>query len=401
MIIHVKGDVIEIKGSLVANHWAALKSVVSLLLDQHPNGAIIDGSKLTEINESGAKTFLDASAYIQAHNARVMVAGLPEQILKEIRHMPGARSQLPLAASIEEARASLAVGGAEAVPESRRKPAILVPLLGDWRNAIEIAVAQAGRKAEIHLLYVIEVPRAMPLGVPLPDKEHEATKALDEAEQALRRRRVTIRRLTTRARTSIEGVAKFAAESQHRLVVIAYAKEELEREFSRPEIMDTLCDETPSNLAILCTGTGEDTTPARSKSAIIVPLTGAWPSALEFAAEQAAAGISELHLLYVIQIPRTLAMEAILPDEERAAQITLTEAERFLKRRRGLTVRRFTTRARDVTDGIAKFAAAAKPRLLVVGYIKNELSGKGVRYTAFSTLCHESTCDVAMYCVTE
>jgi anti-anti-sigma regulatory factor len=115
MIIHENGDVIALKGSLDTNQWPALRSVVSLRLKEHPSGVILDGSSLTDITEAGAHTFLDASNFIQAHHARVVVSGLPDNILEAIRRIPGVRSQLPLASSVEEARASLAVGGEEAV----------------------------------------------------------------------------------------------------------------------------------------------------------------------------------------------------------------------------------------------------------------------------------------------
>lgn len=401
MIIHVRGDVIEIRGSLVENHWLALKSAVSLLLEQYPNGVIIDGSRLTDINEAGAHTFLDASNYIQAQNARVVISGLSDRILEEIRGIPGARSQLPLVASVEEARASLAVGGAEAVPEARRKPAVLVPLLGAWKKAVEFAAIEAAKKAEIHLLYAIEVPRTLPLGEPLPEKEREATQALAEGERVISGYGLAVRKLTTRSRVALEGVGKFISEAGPRLAVIAYPKDELVKDIGPHDVVGVLCQEAPCDVAILCAAEPVEgrSAPAAGRPVVLVPLVGVWPRAVEFAAVQAAARKAEVHLLYVIEVPRTLPLDAALPDKEEEAQQALMEAERALKHK-GVAVRKSTVRARDMLEGAAKFAAEMKPELLAAAYFKEELANEITRYDVMSKLCHETPCDVVVYCVT-
>ena len=393
MIIHVKGDVIEVKGALVENHWVALRSAVGLLLGRHPSGVIIDGSGLTEMNEAGAHTFTDAANHIQAQNARVVVSGLPDDILNHIRQMPGARSQLPLAASVEEARASLAVGGAEEVPEAKRRPAILVPLLGDWHKAIEYAAHHADRKADIHLLYVMEIPRAMPLGVPLPEKEAEAIRILSEAESALNRTGITVRRMSTRARTGIEGAAKFAADTAPRLVVTAYRKDRIETDIVGQNVIGTLCDEPPGETAVFCVETEEYS----CRNTILVPIIGAWTRAAKFAEVHALATRSEVHLLYVIQVPRTLKMETPLPEAEKDAEQALAEADRILKRS-GLVVRKHTVRARDVLEGTAKFAINDKPKLLVVAHFKQDMVEMGASYGIIEVLCHDAPCDVGIFC---
>lgn len=393
MIIHVKGDVIEVKGALVENHWIALRSAVGLLLGRHPSGVIIDGSGLTEINEAGAHTFIDAAAYIQAQHARAVVSGLPNDILNQIRQMPGARSQLPLAASVEEARASLAVGGAEEVPEAKRRPAILVPLLGDWQRAIEYAAHHADRKADIHLLYVMEIPRAMPLGVPLPEKEAEAIRILSEAESALNGTGITVRRMTTRARTGIEGAAKFAADTAPRLVVIAYRKDRIETDIVGQNVFSTLCDEPPGDTAVFCV----EPETCSCKNTILVPILGAWTRAARFAECHALATRSEVHLLYVIQVSRILSIETSLPEAERDAEQALAEADGILKRS-GLIVRKHTIRARDVLEGTAKFATEQNPRLVVVAHLKEDVVKMGASYGIIEVLCHDAPCDIGIYC---
>lgn len=254
MIIETRGDVIKLRGALVENQWPAIKSAVSLLLSAHPSGVIIDAGGLTEVSEAGAHTFMDASNFIQAHNARVVVAGMPEGILTEIRKIPGIRSQLVVASTVEEARASLESGGtAGIIPRKKVKPVVVVPLIGAWPRAIDIAATEAhNRRAELHLLYVLQIPRNLPVGVPVPEMEQEARHTLDEAERAARRRGITVRKLTIRSRDITEGVAKFASDNKPELLVVAYAKGELEREVSRYTMIGNLCHEVPCDVAIYC-----------------------------------------------------------------------------------------------------------------------------------------------------
>ena len=401
MIIHVKGDVIALKGSLAENQWPALRSAVSLLLKKHPSGVIVEGGDLTDISDVGTHTFIDASEYLQAQNARVVFAGLSQHIQERMSRIPGARSQMPLAASVEEARASLAVGDIGTLPESARRPVILVPLLGAWHQAIEYAAMHSGRKAEIHLLYVIEVPRSLPLGVPLPDQEHEALRILSQAEQAMGRSGVTVRRMITRARAGIEGAAKFAADTNPRLVVAAFAKEELQRETDGQDVIAALAGEATGDVVIYCVRSPSEAgvTEARPpcKPVILVPMFGAWVRAIGFAAEQASPAKKEIHLLYVLQVPRVSPLDVSIPEKEREAEQLLSEAERALKRSR-VVVRKFTTRARDIMEGAGKFAEETQPELVTVAYYRDELIERGARFGIVTTLCHEAPCDVAVFC---
>ncbi|MHB1001143.1 MAG: universal stress protein [Armatimonadota bacterium] len=252
MIIETRGDVIKLMGSLVENQWPAIRSAVTLLLNEHPSGVIIDCSGLTQVSEIGAKTFLDASNFIQAQNARVVVSDLPEEILTEIRKIPGVRSQLVVAATIEEARSSLQTGGSVSAG-GRRGPAVVVPLIGAWSRILDFAATNASaRKAEIHLLYVLQIPRNLPLGVPVPEIENEAENALKEAEQALKRKGVRVHKLTTRARDVVEGATKFIVETKPDLVVVGYFKTELTREGNRCPVINMLCSESPCDVAVYC-----------------------------------------------------------------------------------------------------------------------------------------------------
>ena len=101
MIIETKDDVVRLSGSLHKNQWLTIKAAANLLLQQHPEGIIVDCARLEEISEDGAKTFLEAMRDIEAARSRIIVANLPEKVLAVLKSVPGVRSQLPIAESVE------------------------------------------------------------------------------------------------------------------------------------------------------------------------------------------------------------------------------------------------------------------------------------------------------------
>lgn len=400
MIIQSKDDVVILRGVLAENHWPALKSVVSLLLKRHPAGVIIDGSLLSEVTESGAQTFLEASEYIQAQRARVMVAGLSDEIVREISGVPGIRSQLPRAATVGEARASLAISGADSLPADRRGPVVLVPLVGDWEKALAFSVGEVSRlRADIHLLYVLEVPRDQPLGIPLPEKEREAEQVLTEAEARVKSMGCRARRLSTRARRSIEGIARFAAESEPRLLVLAFPKAEFAAVDREQDIFGTLSRDSHCEAVVICGAEPIEHSagPFQGSETLLVPLVGAWPGALEFAGVEASETRSEIDLLYVIQVPRAMALDEAMPEQEQEAARVFSEAEKGLKRFR-VPVRRVLLRSRDVVDGIARHASATGPRMLITSYNRSQLAQGFTREAAVGALCRDVAVDAVIIC---
>ena len=394
MIIQSKGDVIILRGMLTENHWPALKSVVSLLLKRHPAGVIVDGGNLTEVTQAGARTFLDASEYIESQNARVVVAGLSADIIREISGVPGIRSGLPLAATVEEARASLAVSGAEALPSAQRRPVVLMPLIGDWRKAADYAVAQAAKlKADIHLLYVIEVPRAQPLGVPLPDAEKRAERVLSEGEAILRDHGFATRKLSTRARVAVEGAARFAAESGTRLLVMAFDEADFAAASMQQDIFGAVCRDVHCESAVICVASErQDTTPT-----VLFPMVGSWRTGVHFVGRQASETGIDVDLLYVISVPRAMSLDASMPEQEREAAAIFDEAERSLKQYR-LPVRRVLMRSRDAMEGIARHAAASKPISIAVSYERSQLDQSFTRDQTVGAICREAPADVIIIC---
>lgn len=193
MIVESYEDVISLSGALRSNFWDTLHTAISLTLKRHPTGVIIDCSGLTEVTPEGAQTFRDVMEFIHNHDARVIVAAVPPHVLEVLRQVPEVRSQLAISDSVEEARRSLDLIQ-ETDNRPRRRPGgnggakFVVWLSGDSMDAEALKVAvQLGdaREAELHLVYVVLVPRDLPLTAPLPKEEGLATSAIDKAKPLL------------------------------------------------------------------------------------------------------------------------------------------------------------------------------------------------------------------------
>src|SRR5688500_219102 len=107
MIVESYEDVIVVSGALRSNFWETIHTAISLMLKRHPTGVIIDCSGISEVTPEGADTFRDIMAFIHEHDARIIVAGVPVQVMEVLKSVPEVRSQLAVAKSVEEARRSL------------------------------------------------------------------------------------------------------------------------------------------------------------------------------------------------------------------------------------------------------------------------------------------------------
>ena len=231
MIIEAREDVVKLEGNLDKNLWPTIQAAANLLLRHHPEGIIVDGSGLTGCSPEGAKTFRDAMDYIERYRARIVVSDLSEGVMEVIRAVPGVRSRLPVAATIEEARASLKLcgpGGSHAVAGGSAPQNILVPLLNSddpqaaSALACRLAKADPTQKSRLHLAYVLEVPRHLPLTAPLPEEEADAARTLDMAATAVRCEGILAEMQVTRARDAGEEIVHQAASLSASLIVLAY-----------------------------------------------------------------------------------------------------------------------------------------------------------------------------------
>lgn len=186
MIVEVRGDVVWLEGHLESNLWPAIKAAVNLSLKRHPKGIILDCSRLLSCTDDGVITFVHAMDYIHSCGARVLICDVPSEILGKIKQTQGVRSQLPIAKTLDEARSSLNLETMFSSSAGIKSDKILlVPVLEVLDVSRGVSLAKELAKAvhsEIHLVYFLEVPKALPLGAPLPEAEALAQKKLKEAE---------------------------------------------------------------------------------------------------------------------------------------------------------------------------------------------------------------------------
>lgn len=260
MIIETKDDVVRLSGALHKNQWLTIKAAANLLLQEHPQGIIVDCAQLENISEDGAKTFLEAMRDIEAAKARIIVANLPENMMEVIRTVPGVRSQLPLAESVEAARASLQMHHRQAAtlppPEGpRRGHVLLVPLLADLDltyGALLAGRLAHGTKDEVRLVYFLEIERTQPLNAPLLEKEQAAQETLQTAMQQARRQNVTAREHVERVRDAAEGILAAIKANAADMVVIGATNEPIGEEGHElfHQLVDTLLHRAPCEVIV-------------------------------------------------------------------------------------------------------------------------------------------------------
>lgn len=259
MIIETKDDVVRLSGSLNKNQWLTIKAAANLLLQEHPEGIIVDCANLEDISETGAKTFLEAIRDIEAAHARIVVANLPKNILSVCKMVPGVRSQLPIADSVEEARASLKMAARSAANApttngSRKGTLILVPLLADLD--LTYGAHLAGRlardgKSEVRLLYMLEVTRTLPLNAPQLEAEQNAQLALGQAMQYVKQLNVPASEQIERVRDATEGILSAIKNYGASLIVLgASSPTPGESRDQFLELSQTLLDRAPCEVVI-------------------------------------------------------------------------------------------------------------------------------------------------------
>jgi len=100
---------------------------------------------------------------------------------------------------------------------------ILVPTVGTpyARRGVELACRLAQeQRAEILLVYVVEVPRTLPLGAALPQAEQEAEAALATANEVVVLHHLPVNTYVQRAREAGEGIISAAKDHRADLIVM-------------------------------------------------------------------------------------------------------------------------------------------------------------------------------------
>ena len=138
--------------------------------------------------------------------------------MEVIRAVPGVRSRLPVTATVEEARASLNLGGpgiARATVGNRPPQEILVPFLESAKRrsgdgaGLPPRQSRRGRRRGSESASAFGLCAGSPAQPaayisPLPEEEAAAGQALDAASQGARCEGVSAERLVTRARDAGE-----------------------------------------------------------------------------------------------------------------------------------------------------------------------------------------------------
>ena len=260
MIIETREDVVRLSGSLHKNQWMTIKAAANLLIHNYPQGIIIDCGELDNISQDGAKTFLEAIRDIEAAHARIIVTNLPENVLSVVKSIPGIRSQLPIAASVEEARASLRAARRSTPAPTANAPGkggsvILVPLVSnlDLTYGAQLAarLARPG-KSEIRLIYLLEVARNLPLNAPLMEPEQAAQTALEAALQYTRQYNIPTWPHVERVREANDGIIAAVKTHAADLIVMGAADEPLggEGHDDFHAMVDTLLHRAPCEVVV-------------------------------------------------------------------------------------------------------------------------------------------------------
>ncbi|MGC8863997.1 MAG: STAS domain-containing protein [Armatimonadota bacterium] len=363
MIIEAREDTITLRGEIKSNIWPAIQAAAALLLENHPAGIIIDCSGITNITSKGAETFADAIKYIISHNARIIVAELSEELLEIGKAVPAVRAQLPVAATVEQARRALSL--VEVTPQrGKARVAGVAPILGNWRRAVYFADKLAiGENCEIHLVDLIRVSRTLPLETPMPERESAGQSRIEEARRLVRESGLTCFSHVERVRSESIGLLEFARRLNADFAVVSI--DPGNRDSPRLEESEAMALQEAADFEVsLVKGAPEQAN--RPVTAAVVPAVGAWEHAVEHACKLAAGGGGLVTVIYMIQVPRSEPIDAPKPDAEAAASDCAKEATR-IGRRYSVRVQPRTERVRDPIHGFMRLIGSGAFDLAVVG----------------------------------
>jgi nucleotide-binding universal stress UspA family protein len=102
---------------------------------------------------------------------------------------------------------------------------------------------------------------------------------------------------------------------------------------------------------------------------------------------------SDLFVLYVIEVPRTLPPDAEMPEEERAALDALGAAE-TIANENNVTLRTETIKVRSTAEAVLEIAKRDKANLLILGsYLEGKYVGARLG-TVIQEIAADAKCDV-------
>ncbi|MCE5314928.1 MAG: universal stress protein [Armatimonadota bacterium] len=389
MIIEAREDTITLRGSIKTNIWPAIQAAAALLLEHHPTGIIIDCSAVDKITAKGAETLADAFRYIQERNARIVVAALSPELLEIGKEVPGVRSQVSIAATVDEARASLELE--EVTPErGKARLAAVVPMLGEWQSAVDHACRLAiGQSTEIHLVDLIKVPRALPIGTPLPERESAGQQRLETGKALVAAMGFKVFAHVERVRAKSTGLIDFVKQLEADYAVVSIDHVDA----NTPQIEESdamsLAEAADFEVSLVKGATTGHEMHARY---IIVPAVGSWSHALEHACKLGHKDGAAIKVVSLIVVPRTEAINAPRPDAEAAAADAAKESARIGKQY-GAKVEHVVERVRDPIIGFMKMFDAGDIDLAVVGVMRETTGDYHIAHAIAESLLHELPCE--------
>lgn len=245
MIVESYQDIIILSGSLESNHWETIHTAISLTLRRHPSGVIIDCSGMTHMSAAGAETFHDAMDFIRHHDARIILAAVPEQIMEVLKTVPEVRSQLPVVPTVEAARRSLDLGHEVEDDLGKKKKKLVAPenardvvvclYIGTSIEEDDAAMRVASNIAdsfpsEIHLVCALVVPRHLPLQAALEESERSAAHAMDRAKRFFDDRQIAHLDRIERARDVAGAILEVLTDIDPELIILPLSRNEMKSE---------------------------------------------------------------------------------------------------------------------------------------------------------------------------
>lgn len=222
MIVESFENVISLSGALLSNFWKTVHTAISLSLHNYPEGVIVDCAQITECNAKGADTFRDILDFLNKHDARVIVAAVPEPVMEALKDVPEVRSQLPVAKTVEEAKQSLLRFHEDeddkkrrrVIPKSSIRYMVCLLNVPSDQFALEMACEHAQRSgASLTAVHPILIPRELPLQAPMLDEESVAAKSLESAQEYGENRDVHTEIHMTRARDFASAIEEALDDS--------------------------------------------------------------------------------------------------------------------------------------------------------------------------------------------
>lgn len=152
--------------------------------------------------------------------------------------------RLPRPVSLEVARAVRSVGAVQN---------ILVPILEEFysERAVELACRLGEtQKATILLGYVVEVPRTLSLGVPLPEVEEPGRRELEQARTIVEMHGLPAQTQIIRAREAGEGIARVARDNDVDVIVLGISPDSGFIEGAAARLAESLFRHAPCEVII-------------------------------------------------------------------------------------------------------------------------------------------------------